>query len=63
MSSLNEIHESSFESSCTQVKTCGSGNGGVTDFKPVYPPLSSGDTRVVTKINGHGDKRSSEMLT
>ena len=39
--SLNEIHESVFELSCTQIKTYG--GGGVTDVKPIYPRLSSGD--------------------
>ena len=35
--SLNEIHESIFEVSGTQVKTYG---GGVTEVKPVYPQHS-----------------------
>ena len=46
--SLNEIRESVFELSRTQVKTYGGGGGGgggggVTDLKPIYPRLSSGD--------------------
>ena len=43
--SLNEICESIFELSCTQVKTYGS--GGERDVKPVCPRLSSGDTNRV----------------
>ena len=39
--SLNEIRESIFELSRTQVKTYG--GGGATDLKPIYPRLSSGD--------------------
>ena len=38
VSSLNEICESIFELSRTQVKMCGS---RVTHMKPVYPRLSS----------------------
>ena len=38
--SLNEIRKNIFELPCTQVKTYG---GGVTEGKPVYPRLSSGD--------------------
>ena len=38
--SLNEISESVFELSLTQIKTY---DGGATEMKPVYTPLLSGD--------------------
>ena len=41
--SLNEIRESVFELSRTQVKMYG---GDVTDVKPIYPKLSSGDINI-----------------
>ena len=45
--SLNEIRESVFELSRTQVKTYGGGGGGgATDLKPIYPRLSSGDINI-----------------
>ena len=45
MPSLNEIRESLLELSCTQVKTYGD---GMTNMKPIYSRLSSGD---ITKYN------------
>ena len=41
--SMNEIRESVFELSRTQVKTYGGGSGGATDLTPIYPRISSGD--------------------
>ena len=38
--SLNEIRESVFKLSRTQLQTYG---GGAMDVKPIYPRLSSGD--------------------
>ena len=49
--SLNEICESVFHLSCTQVKTCSAGGGGSgeMDVKPVYLKLLSWD--IITTSN------------
>ena len=46
--SLNEICESIFELSCTEVKAY---DDGTADTKPIHPQLSSGDIMNTTLIS------------